>query len=116
MRMCDVEGCPNIHRATGLCSTHYAHVWHFERGQRGGGAASEPAAEEWTAWEAVGLGALVGGAIVGVGFEVSSVVVGSERVASSSEQLTYPDGLRSTARRWLELSQAGVLAHTATVR
>jgi len=72
--MCEVEGCPNVHRATGLCSTHYAQVWYFERGQRGGGEVSAepaPAAEELTAWEAVGLGVLLGCVIFG-GSSVSS--------------------------------------------
>ena len=71
MRMCEVEGCQNVHRAKGLCSTHYAQVWYFERGHRGDGAPSAEAAlvvEEWTAWEAVGLGVLLGGVILGVFF------------------------------------------------
>jgi len=34
MRVCEIEGCGNPHRAMGLCSTHYSQVWYAERGQR----------------------------------------------------------------------------------
>jgi hypothetical protein len=69
--MCEVEGCPNVHRAKGLCSTHYAQVWYFKGGQRGGDAPSAepaPVVGEWSAWEAAGLGVLLGGVILGVFF------------------------------------------------
>ena len=29
-RGCNIEGCPNPHRARGLCSTHYSARWYEE--------------------------------------------------------------------------------------
>jgi hypothetical protein len=63
MRLCEVEGCLNVHRAKGLCSSHYAQLWYEERGVRGGKRIpleAEGESDAAPAWMITTLGVVAG--------------------------------------------------------
>jgi hypothetical protein len=89
-RGCRIEGCPNRHRAKGLCSTHYSALWYEEHSL--GGAQSESqsgvtgeAEEESPWWTALLFGGVVGACLLVGGIALARVIERTRLASAHSE-------------------------------